>query len=194
MKKLFIALIFLPITSQAYYTVFDTASTLENGTSKAGVEAQYILNKIAGAQFIGHYSYGLAKGREVQISLGAGTVNMELAAFYKYVPIPDLKDQPGIGGSIGIVYANKDGAYALSALFRPFISKQFFIDSKSYVTPYLAIPIGVAMGSTASTLPTQFVFGAEWQPDFMTARIVGEMGFEVNSSFSYYSAGLSFPL
>lgn len=190
----FMTLLAAALPAHAYFSTLSTADALEQDQYEAGFEMQYILNKIAGANFIGHFNMGMGKGRELDFLLGTGSTNFQLGAFFKTNPIPDVAGQPGISVMAGSIYANKDGAYTWSFRLHPIISEKFKLTEKTYITPYLTLPLGVTFSSVSTTVPIQLAFGAEWLPDFFSnIRIMGEAGFEINSSFSYYTVALKIP-
>jgi hypothetical protein len=144
---------------------------------------------------VAHYNYGLGEGQELKAVIGGGIVNFQVGGFYKVVPIPDTASQPAIGGFVGLLYSNVSGQSITGVRLHPIISKLFtFNDNHSSVTPYAAIPLGISFGNGNTTVPLQLALGAEWTPPWLeSAKILTEIGFNINSAFSYFSAGLSLP-
>jgi hypothetical protein len=181
-------------TSWAYFTTFDTADTLSTDHYRLGPEGQFIFNKLQGFNAISHFDMGVGEGQEMKFVLGTGIVNFQAGAFYKWIPIPDVDKQPGIGAFMGFLYGYQNGASIMNLRFHPLVSKKFIIDGKSYITPYASVPFGVSFGSGTTTAPIQMAIGAEWLPQFLNnLRIMSEIGFEINAAFSYFSMGLNVP-
>lgn len=196
LKFIFVsALLIFTLNAQAYFSTFDTNNTIEAGNHKLGLEGQYIFNNIQGGNIVAHYNYGLGEGQEFKAVLGAGIVNFQLGGFYKVVPIPDTESQPAIGGFVGLLISNVSGQTVVGARIHPMISKIFkFNDNHSTVTPYAALPLGISFGNGSTTVPLQLALGADWVPPFLeNAHLITEVGFNINSAFSYFSAGLNVP-
>ncbi len=183
------------LPAKAYFSTFESNNTLEEKNHKLGLEGQYIFNNLQGANIVAHYNYGLGEGQELKAVIGGGIVNFQVGGFYKIVPIPDTESQPAIGGFMGLLVANVSGQTMTSLRIHPTISKLFmFNDHHSMVTPYAALPIGITFGNGTTTVPLQLALGAEWTPPWLnSSRITTEVGFNINSAFSYFTAGLSLP-
>ena len=194
MKSLFTAVLVLLVSTlaHAYYSTMDTGELVNRDAWKAMLEAQGVFNRYDGANVVGHAETGLTPESSVEGLLGFGTTDYQLGGFYKFVPFPDVEGQPALGGKAGFILAHVDHKEEASFRFHPLISKQLDTDIGK-VTPYASIPFGITIRGSDTYCPVQIEAGAEWKiPDNENFRVSGELGINLNKSFSYISIGLAY--
>lgn len=189
-----IAALFFGGTANAYYSVMDTGEIMAPGRYKLTPELQFITdygNANAGANF----DIGLNDESGLRAQVGAGDTDFYLGGFYKYMPYPDVDNQPAIGFNAGVVYARDEDASDFTVRFEPIVSKKFEGDWGS-VTPYGSIPIGFQHRSAAqyvddhNNITIQVAAGAQVDvkqiPDW---GFLAEVGIDLNKTFNYLSFG-----
>lgn len=181
--------------SQAFFSHLDTADLLKPGEYDLGIEPQYIFNSYSGLNVIGHFDMGSNNdSTNYKFTLGTGATALELGGFFKWVPIPDYGNQPGIGGYTGVVIDVVNGTTAVSLRFHPEISKKFDTFKAGTWTPYAAIPFGISFYNGQTLAPFQLAAGTKWLPsNFRHLNFWGELGINLNAAFSYLSFGLTVP-
>lgn len=189
------ALLICFVTSaQAYYSTFDTADSLKLGEYSLGLEPQYIFTGPSGGNIFAHFDMGVEDSASLKFLLGTGSTVVSMGSFFKYIPIPDYKNQPGIGFFAGLLYTNNRDFSVLHFRLHPLISKKFQIESFGLLTPYVSMPFGIATGGGVTKYPVQFTMGSKYLPEgYETLNFLLELGFDLNAAFSYLSAGVSIP-
>lgn len=195
MKKLLImsavTLGFIAPQSWAFYSTMDTGEVLEQGKYQIGAETQFITNNDSGANLIGRFDGGISEEAGFRGEVGFGTTDLHLGGFFKWVPIPDYQDQPAIGITSGLVFAEYSGHSELSVRFHPIVSKGFTTEFGK-ITPYGSIPFGLRSYDNDTDVPVQLTGGSELHfNEIPLWRFKAEVGFDLNDAFTYISLGAS---
>lgn len=192
-----IATFILTLPSYAYYSTMDTGDLLRQGNHKVSAETQFITDKGSGANFVGRFDSGLTFDSNIRGMIGFGTTDFHIGGFYKWVPIPDIDNQPAIGLLAGVLYARDDGLNELSVRLHPLISKMFPLDFGD-LTPYASLPIGLrsqdkkADRSSKVDVPVQIAAGAQLKTLHFERLLFNlELGFDINKAYTYISLGVS---
>jgi len=181
-------------TSLGFFSHLDTADLLKPGEYQLGAEPQIIFNNYSGLNVIGHLDMGATDSSNYRFVLGTGSTVFQAGGFFKFVPIPDYANQPGIGGYAGLLYAYQNGISVLSLRVHPEISKKLNSDRAGLFTPYVALPFGISFYNGNTLYPFQIALGTKWLPSqFRHLNFWTELGLNLNSAFSYLSLGLTVP-
>ena len=176
----------------AYFSTIDTGDLVAPEHYRASIEPQLILNNYDGGNVVGRFDAGLNRDSSVRGILGFGKVQYDAGAMYKYVPFPDVGQQPAIGGEAGIDFARVNGQSEISLRFHPLISKRFDTVYGD-ITPYGSLPIGITNRGDETFVPIQVSGGAMWTPDgHKDMHVFGELGLNVSRAFSYVSVALAY--
>lgn len=194
-KILLLALsVFFGLPAHAYYSVMDTGQIMDPGQFKLTPELQFVTQD-GGANVGADFDAGLTDSSGLRAQIGGGDTDFYLGGFYKYMPYPDIDNQPAIGFNTGLVFAHDAGASDMTVRFEPLISKKFFGDFGA-ITPYGSIPLGWQHRSAEiyvndhDNFTIQVAGGA--QLDLKTIPNVGlmmEVGINVQKAFNYVSFG-----
>ncbi|MCC7405947.1 MAG: hypothetical protein IT288_16260 [Bdellovibrionales bacterium] len=181
------------VKANALYSIMDTGDLLPEGQFRANVETQFITDGDDGVNFNGRFDTWFRDDANLRGVVGFGTTDIYLAAFYKWVPFPDVEGQPAIGVAGGLAYARFDvedeTIGELSIRVHPLISKKFATEYGDF-TPYGSLPFGVASREGDMELPLQIVGGVEWKTlEWQKLTFSAEVGFDVSKAFSYISLG-----
>ena len=179
-------------TSQAYFSTIDTGELIAPGHYQVGLEPQLILSNFSGLNAVGRFDAGINEDSNVRAILGFGKVDYQVGGFYKYVPFPDTRTQPAIGGEVGLLLARVNGNTENSIRLHPLVSKKLETEVGD-VTPYGSIPFGITWRSTGETLvPAQLVGGAELRPmNHKDLSFFAELGLNLNNAFGYISGAIA---
>jgi hypothetical protein len=181
--------------SFAYYSLMDTAELIEDGHYNANIETQFITDGESGVNLIGHFDSRLNEETGYRIEAGFGVVDFNLAAFYKWSPIPDTETQPAMSISGGVSVArytfDKKSENDLSLRIHPIISKNF----NTYLglmTPYGGIPIGLRTVDGDMDLVAQLTLGSQLKPlRFKNMSFMGELSFDLKEAFTYIGISMN---
>jgi hypothetical protein len=183
--------ILLGRASFAYYSVLDTGDILAPGHYDLSLETEFITSDGSGANVVGRFDTPVADDAQIRALVGGGTTDFHAGAFYKWVPIPDVHDQPAVGIIAGALYAranNPEGNSTnyFTARIAPVASKAFQFEFGK-LEPYLSVPIGVRVGD-GSQLPIQLALGTEVKTHHLdNIAWRAELGFNLNQAYSYIS-------
>lgn len=187
-------LLLLSLSAHGYYSVLDTGEIMPAGRYKLTPELQF-LSAPGGANVGAHFDYGLSEDTALRAEFGFGTIDFYGAGYFKYMPYPDIDNQPAIGFNAGLTYASDTGYSELTVRLEPLVSKKFNVDFGA-ITPYASLPIGIQRragskyASDRNNLAMQLAFGT--QVDLKTVENVGlmvEVGIDLNKAHSYVSFG-----
>lgn len=197
MKKLASILAFsvlsMSLSANAYLSIAESGEILQSNEYQFGVEPQLLLNHGGGINANIFFDAPVNESTSARVSLGGGSVDFSSFASVKYVPFPDVDNQPAIGVRIGAGLARDDSKNILLAQFAPIVSKKFSSEYGPFV-PYLAIPFELINTKEENFASSQVVFGTEYShPEVDGARFGAEIGFETRRSYSYISAFVTIP-
>lgn len=167
----------------------DSGTILPAGNYKLGAETHFITEGDDGVNLAARFDGPITDELNWKTLLGFGTTDFFAGGFIKWVPIPDLENQPAIGVTAGVLYANFEDISELSLRVHPFISKKFDLEFGD-VSPYLALPVGIATREDETDVPFQAALGVEFLPDGLEKiNFVAELGFDINDAFPYFAFG-----
>lgn len=182
--------LFAHAQAHAYYSTMDTGDLLERDNYKLGIETQFITDSPSGMNVVGRFDSFFSSDSNVRAIMGFGSTDFQLGGYYKWVPIPDIDNQPAIGLLAGVLYATDQGINELSLRFHPLISKKYGLEMGGDITPYASIPFGIRSVDGTTDVPVQFEMGAQLKTaKFEKVLFVGEVGFDISKAFTYISIG-----
>jgi hypothetical protein len=178
-------------TAHAYFSVIDTGDVIEPGRYQIGFEPQIIVTDYDGFNADGFFDVGLTEESSARAILGFGTVDYQIGGMYKWVPFPDVGNQPAIGGEAGVILARVKGDTQFSVRLNPLVSKKFETEIGD-LTPYGSMPIGFTTTPDETIVPIQLVAGSELVPlDMKNISFFAEIGMNVSKAFGYLSAAVA---
>lgn len=194
MRLILSILVVYSCVSNAKFSTFDTADILRKDEMRLGAETQIVFSRDPGVNVIGHFDVPTSADSELKFLMGTGKTSFQVGSFFKFVPFPDFERQPGIGGMFGVIVTSQDGKAGIHFRLHPLVSKRFETENIGTFTPYTSIPFGISAEKGTTYYPVNFVLGTTWLPQNMKhLNVVGEMGVELQSSFTYFSLGVSLP-
>lgn len=191
MRILLSLILLLPVKSFALLTVLDTGEIIESGNYKLGVQIQGVTDEPGGINFAGHVYLPISSAWNLRFHAGTGQTEFNVGGGLKWIPIPDINQQPAIGAIMEIEWASDNNFDVLYARIAPLISKTFRWEYGA-MSPYAAIPLGLYhmfdADSDKTDLFLQLALGVELDFEaFDNFSVVGEGGFDLKDSFSYVS-------
>ncbi|MGE3759324.1 MAG: hypothetical protein AB7H97_16290 [Pseudobdellovibrionaceae bacterium] len=187
------------LESQAYFSNVETAEVPPPGTYYLSVEPQVVFNTLdqgskTGLNLVGHFDAPVSDSSSMRVLLGTGTTDFQTGFFFKWVPIPDIDNQPAIGFKFGALYARADDTTQLSARIYPIVSKKYD-SSYGLLTPYASLPMGLTNVEKKSYTPVTLALGSEWKPvDMKYVWFGAELGLDMKDAFSYISGVVIFSI
>ncbi len=186
------AFLLLSVPAFAYNSVIQTGDVVDPGAFQAAIIPQVIFNRFNGVNADLVLDVGVDNGSSARGLIGIGSgVDFEVGGLYKYVPFPDTERQPAIGGEFGIVFARTVGKSEVDLRFNPLISKKLETEVGDF-SPYLSLPIGVAIRDGETLLPIQLAVGTELRLlSTPSLSFFIEGGFNVYQAFGYMSGAVA---
>lgn len=183
-----VSVIFSPLSAFSFLSTIDSGELVPVNQYRLILEPQ-----LSPYNLSAHFDAGISDASQLRVSMGSGETATHFDFSVKYIPIPDIDDQPAIGYKVGALFATEKGDTSSLALrFTPLVSKTYEID-RNHWTPYIALPLGVSIQKNTSKVPTHFVVGTELTLHSASDMQVGaELGASLRDSFSYVSAFISF--
>ncbi|AHZ84260.1 hypothetical protein Bb109J_c1566 [Bdellovibrio bacteriovorus] len=191
--KYFVFGLFLTSQAHAYLSIAESGELLAPGKYQVGVEPQLLTNKGNGANFNVFFDTALSDSSSARISMGAGAVDFNTFASVKWIPIPDVDNQPAMGLRAGAGIARDEDENLIQFQFSPLVSKRF--DTEYGLTvPYLAVPFTFLNTKDENFVASNLALGSEFHyVDWKEVNMGAEVGIDLNKSYSYISLYLTFP-
>lgn len=192
-RLLFLSMLLVSSSSMAYLTISETAELPPATYYQLGFEPQFFTNKGGGTNASAFFDAPFTDSTAGRLWLGAGVIDFNVGATFKYVPFPDVDNQPGIGFRAGGFFARKSSENFLTLQLAPIFSKKVNTDSGLF-TPYAAVSLNITNTKERNFTGSQIVFGSEYKtPDIPKMYFGLETGIELNDSYSYISGTVTFP-
>jgi hypothetical protein len=190
-KILGLCAMLMSLNAWAYYDVLDNGEILERGKFKVttGVQA---LTDTGGGNIDAIIDAGINEEFGVRGLVGFGRTDYSAGALLKWMPIPDVENQPAIGANFGLLYGKWNDARDLTFRFEPLVSKKFVLEEVT-LTPYASLPLGIRTRNsdtqnTDTALAFQFATGAQVQvPQWKNLQFMGEVGVDLDKALSHVS-------
>lgn len=191
--KYFVLGLFLTSTAHAYLSIAESGEILSPGKYQVGVEPQLLTNKGGGANFNVFFDTSINDSTSARITMGAGSVDFNAFASAKWMPFPDVDNQPAMGLRLGAGMARDEGENLLQIQFAPLVSKKFATEY-GLTVPYLAIPFTFLNTKEENLVASNLTVGTEFHYNEWDQVTLGaELGIDLNKSFSYVSIFAAFP-
>lgn len=192
-RLLFLSMLLISSTSMAYLTISETAELPPATYYQLGFEPQFLTNKGGGTNATAFFDAPFTESSSGRLWLGAGVIDFNVGATFKYVPFPDVDNQPGIGFRAGGFFARKSSENFLTLQLAPIFSKKVNTDNGLF-TPYAAVSLNITNTKERNFTGSQIVFGSEYKTPEIPKMYFGlETGIELNDSYSYISGTVTFP-
>lgn len=190
---LLLSLLLVSSSSFAYLTISETAELPPATYYNLGFEPQFFTNKGGGTNASVFFDAPFTDATSARLWLGAGVIDFNVGATFKYVPFPDVDNQPGIGFRAGGFFARKSSENFLTLQLAPIFSKKVNTESGLF-TPYAAVSLNLTNTKERNFTGSQIVFGSEYKTPEIPKMYFGlETGIELNDSYSYISGTVTFP-
>lgn len=191
--KCFVLGLFLTPSAHAYLSIAESGEILPAGKYQVGIEPQLFTNRDNGANVNVFFDANLRDDLSARVSMGAGAIDFNAFASVKWIPFPDVDNQPAMGLRGGIGMARNEDENFLEAQIAPLVSKKF--DTIYGLTvPYLAVPFTFLNTKDDSYVASNLAIGTEFHhTEWNQVTFGAELGLELNKSYSYISIFAAFP-
>lgn len=185
--------VLLSSTAHAYISIAESGEMLPANTYQVGLEPQLLTNKNSGGNLNIFIDGPVNDSTSARLLLGGGSVDFNAFASVKWVPFPDVDRQPALGLRLGagLSRINSDNIVQLQAA--PLLSKKYNTDY-GLAVPYFALPFTFNNTKSENFVATNLSVGSEFHyHEWKAVTIGGEIGLDLNKSWSYISIFATFP-
>lgn len=183
----------LPFSAHAYLEIGESGEILADGEYQFGFMPQLLLSDGNGANVDAFVDTPYNDSMSFRAAAGAGTVDFHVGGGVKYVPFPDVGQQPAIGAKASAWFARDADMNILTVQLAPLVSRKVETQ-KGWIVPYIAIPVNITSTKDRNFTGTQVVVGSDWRnPDWPDLLVGAELAIKMNDSYSSLSAWVSFP-
>ncbi|WP_413944617.1 hypothetical protein [Bdellovibrio sp. HCB-162] len=191
--KYFVLGLFLSSSAHAYLSIAESGEIVPAGMYQVGVEPQLLMNKGGGANFDVFFDTHINDATSARITMGAGAVDFNAFVSAKWMPFPDVDNQPAMGLRVGAGLARDEDENLLQLQVAPLVSKKFDTEY-GLAVPYLAVPFTFLNTKEENTVASNLTVGSEFHyADWNQVTLGGEVGLDLNKSYSYISIFATFP-
>ncbi|UOF02206.1 hypothetical protein [Bdellovibrio reynosensis] len=191
--KYFVLGLFLTSNAHAYLSIAESGELDPQGKYQVGVEPQLLTNKGGGANVNVFIDTAISESSSARVSMGAGAVDFNAFASFKFIPFPDVDNQPSMGFRAGAGIARDEEQNLLQLQFSPLVSKKFDTEY-GLAVPYLAVPFTFLNTKEENLVATNLSIGSEFHyVDWDQVTLGAEAGVDLNKSYSYISIFATFP-
>ena len=191
--KLLILLFFPVVTFANYLSIGESGETINPNTYRIGGSLQSSSAGKGGLNVGGFLDSGWREDLTSRFLFGVGAVDFHMGASLKYVPFPDVDNQPALGVRTAFWLTRIDDTSVTVLQVAPMASKKIDI-KKGKLTSYVAVPLNFVFLKNKSETGTQFTFGAEYEhPDWHDVFFAAEIALDLNKSESAANIFVSIP-
>lgn len=194
MKKLLLSLVLLiASSSQAGYLSVAESGEVINNDYAFSLIPQLITSEGGGFNIDAAVDMPWDDSTSFRGQAGGGKTDFHLGASVKFIPFPDIGNQPAIGVKSAVWYAHDENENFLSLMVAPLFSRRIGSDY-GLLVPYLAVPITFTSLKNKNTTGLQLTVGSELRnTEWKNVVLVSELAFNLQDSFSALTLGISFP-
>lgn len=179
--------------AHAFMSIAESGEILPANTYQIGVEPQLLTDKNPGGNLDLFFDAPLNDSTSARLLLGGGSVDFNAFASVKWMPFPDVDKQPAMGLRFGAGVARDEDENILQLQVAPMVSKKFDTDYGMSV-PYLAIPFTFVNTKDDNFVATNLTVGSEFHyHEWKSVTMGGEIGLDLNKSWTYLSVFATFP-
>lgn len=189
-----LVLLIFPFTSFAnYLSIGESGEILPTNSYRLGASLQTLTAGKGGLNVGGFLDAGWRDDLSSRFLFGVGSVEFHMGASIKYIPFPDIGNQPALGVRSAFWLTRIDDTSVTTWQVAPIASKKIDL-TKGKLTSYFAIPINFVFLKNKSETGTQFTVGAEYEhPEWHDVFFTGEAVLNLNKSESGIAVLVSIP-
>ncbi len=193
-RSLILGLILSFFTSTAfgYNSIINTGNITESGTYKLGSELQILTDEPTGANILVYIDLPTkSQSVDYRIKFGTGEADVNVGVAAKWIPVPDLQNQPALGFIFDVDWISDENFDFATMRVAPLISKKFGWEYGT-MTPYAAVPLGARyiLENVEDEFDffAQMTFGVELNFEaHQNLTFFGEAGFDLEDAITYFS-------
>lgn len=183
--------IFAVSTAQAYFSVNETGEILPENYFNIHLAPQMYLSDGGGVDMGVGVDTHVFNSTDARIMIGAGKIDFWTQASLKWVPFPDVGNQPAMGIRAALGYSRDEDVNTTHVQLAPIFSKKSNTSSGDMI-PYVSVPFTFVTNKYDSYTATQLAVGSQWFP-WRDANFGAEFNLNLKNSLSSLSVYFNFP-
>lgn len=192
LKSLLFALLVTP-SAHAFLSMAESGELVPPGKYQVGLAPQFLTNRGGGTNVDVFFDAPINDSTSARINMGGGAVDFNAFASVKWIPFPDVDNQPAIGVRGGAGIFRDEGENGLLMQIAPLISKKFETEY-GLTVPYMAVALNLVNSKEENYTGSNIVFGTEFHSSEVNNVTFGaELGAELSKSYSYITLFVAFP-
>ncbi len=191
--SLFMLLGWTMSASAGYLTLGESGELVKPYQYRIGASPQFLTNESGGMNVQAFVDAGWTDELASRFSFGVGKVDFNLSGSLKYIPFPDVDQQPAMGIRLTGYFARMGSESVTTLQIAPMVSRKFESEYGLWI-PYSALAFNVGTFKDKGGLGTNFIIGTELKhPDAERFVFATEVGFNLKDSFSWVAGFVSIP-
>ena len=190
--------LFSSASAWGYYAVLDNAEVLPEGRYKLTGDLQFFTED-SGMNAGGRFDVGFGDEFGMRGIVGFGETDIFVGGMFRWVPVPDVDNQPAMALNMGVIYGKDSSVRDLSFRLEPMLSKKIEIQT-SVLTPYAALPVSMRIRNSDNPhvdedteVAFQLVLGSQIQLEqWKNLQFMAEFGFDLDNAPGYVAAAAVF--
>ena len=197
MKKLILSLftVAMSLSQASYLSIGESGEVLPADKNyQVGLAPQLITNNDSGGNIGAFLDAAWTDSLSSRFTLGVGVVDFYTGASLKYIPFPDVAQQPALGVKASVWYAREETENITTVQIAPMMSKRFQTQEYGVFVPYTALGVSFYELAGDSKTGTQFFIGTDWKaPAFPEYNLSAEVAMDLEDSVSHFSFFIALP-
>jgi hypothetical protein len=191
---LLFAFVFQPL-SASYLSIGESGEILPANTPyQMGLAPQLVTNNVAGGNLSTFLDKAWTDSLSSRFTLGLGVIDFFTGASLKYIPFPDVDNQPALGVKASFWHAREETENISTLQIAPMMSKKFQSQDHGLFTPYTAIGMSSFEVGGKGKNGLQFFVGSEWKPvDLPEYNFTAEVALDLEDSVSHITLFVGLP-
>lgn len=178
------------LPAKAYLTILESGEPVGVNEYHLGFAPQFVSGEASGTNAVFVLRKGLDEGRDFSVQVGSGAVDLWTTLATRWIPIPDVDNQPAIGLRFDVTLVRETNASGGSFRVAPFISKRYRTDVAD-LEPYAYVPLGFSVSEGKYDNMSNLVIGSQFRlEDLRPVYFYGETAFNMRNSVSYFTIGV----
>ena len=172
-------------------TLSESGELIKSNEYQVGFSPQILFGDERGLNGTVFADYLYNESTSFRAHLGAGTVDFHTGGSIKFVPFPDIENQPALGVRGGLFLVRDANESNIAFQLAPLASKKIESDHGLF-TPYGSLAFSYITWREKKRTGTQLIVGSDFQYNKDDELKFGaELGISLNDSYSYILGSFS---
>lgn len=178
------------VSSQGYLSIMESGEPVQAGDYHIGFAPQFVTNIDGASNAVFNLRTQVNSGQDFSLQLGSGHTRLWTTLASRWIPIPDVQNQPAMGLRYDITLAQQSDQSSGVLRLAPFLSKRFRTEA-GHLEPYVYLPLGVLINNDQTRSLSSLTIGTQLQvEDLRPIYFYVESGINLRGNDSYFLVGI----